>query len=53
MIGTLVSGTFILLILLVIYAVVDSVLEILEYKIENNKKEKDANTNTDKSRRQE
>lgn len=53
MIGTLVSGTFILLILLVIYAVVDSVLEILEYKIENNKKEKDANTNTDKSGRQE
>jgi uncharacterized membrane protein YjfL (UPF0719 family) len=53
MISTLISGTFILLILLVIYAVVDSVLEILEYKIENNKKEKDANTNTDKSRRQE
>lgn len=53
MIEMIISGTFILLILLVIYAVVDSVLEILEYKIENDKKEKDANTNSNKSGRQE
>lgn len=53
MIEIIISGTFILLILLVIYAAVDCVLQILEYKIENDKKEKDANTNSNKSGRQE